>query len=49
MTELGSSVDELERLGSLLEVLPRSVGHQALSESHDTLFHTGTAALDKHD
>lgn len=49
MAELGGSVDKLERLGSLLEVLPRSVGHETLSEGHDALFDTGTAALDKHD
>jgi len=47
VTELGSSVDELERLGSLLEILPRSVGHQTLSEGHDALLDTGARSLDE--
>ena len=49
VSELGGSVDKLERLRSLLEVFSGGVGHHALSQGHDTLLDTWARSLDEDD
>jgi hypothetical protein len=44
VTEVGRSVDELEV--DLLEVSPRGVNHEGLSEGEDTLLSSGDASLE---